>query len=112
MFVQIKGGNHMKLKVKNKKKFIRSLLFIIGGSVLFTFLIASQSLSHDEIDYKVVYVSQGDTLWEIAKQEKQNNTYYEDQDIRSIINDIKQVNQLGNCDLKKGQKLLLKEYGK
>ena len=33
--------------------------------------------------------------------------YYENKDVRDIVNNIKEINKLSNCDLSVGQKLLV-----
>ncbi|MBR1654085.1 MAG: LysM peptidoglycan-binding domain-containing protein [Clostridia bacterium] len=67
--------------------------------------IVNITYSRNDTSYKTIYVTQGDTLWTIATHEKEKNSYYEDDDIRDIIYDIKSINNLSVCDLKVGQKL-------
>ena len=61
--------------------------------------------SCNNIKYKTIYVTQGDTLWKIAEAEQENNSYYEDKDIRDIIYDIKNTNNLEISNLSVGQEL-------
>lgn len=99
----IKGEIHM--KIVDIKKFIRSMIFI-GALILFvSFIFVNKTLSHVETTYKKIYVSSGDTLWNIAQNQKSNNQYFEDKDIRSIIDEIKYTNQLTSSNLKVGQEL-------
>lgn len=92
-------------KIVNVKKFVVSttilfLLILLGGSAL-----VNATYSCNKIDYKTVYVTQGDTLWKIASEEKENNSYYKDKDIRDIIYDIKEINGLKVSNLQIGQEL-------
>lgn len=97
----------MKLKIVNLSKFMRSVLVILGITICIGLFINNISFSHTETTYKTVYVSNGDTLWSIAKEEKNSNSYYADRDVRDIVNNIKGINKLSNCDLSIGQQLLI-----
>lgn len=97
----------MKLKIVNLSKFIRSIVLILGIILCIGLFISNISFSHTEMTYKTLYVSNGDTLWSIAKEEKNLNSYYENKDVRDIVNNIKEINKLSNCDLSVGQKLLV-----
>lgn len=92
-------------KIVNAKRFILSstilfLLIFIGLSAL-----VNIAYSSNNVKYKTIYVSQGDTLWTIASKEQEKNHYYEDDDIRDIIYDIKKVNNLSRSNLEVGQEL-------
>ena len=63
------------MRITNVKKFIRSILIIMGIIFCLTLFINKSSLSHGEIEYKTIYVSEGDTLWNIAKSNQKNNGY-------------------------------------
>ena len=76
----------MKLKIVNMKKFIRSLVIVMLSSVFLLFIGLSNTYSKGEVRYKEQYIYQGDTLWSIAQQEVKQNKYYENEDIRIIIN--------------------------
>lgn len=96
--------------IKNKKKFVRAILLIIGISVLINLILVSKAFSHAELKYKTISVSSGDTLWDIAKAEQTSNTYYKNKDIRDVIEDIKEINNLKNCNLNLGQTLEIATY--
>ncbi len=96
--------------IKNKKKFVKSILIIIGIIVFANLLFADKSYSHQEVKYKTLAVVSGDSLWDIAKEERNNNNYYQGKDIRDIIQDIQDVNNLDNCNLKVGQTLNIPTY--
>lgn len=95
----------MKLKIVNLPKFIRSVIIIFSILIGIMFVISNKSLSHGDTQYKTIYVSQGDTLWNIAKCEKQDNPYFENKDIRDIVNQIKKINSLTNSNLVINQEL-------
>ena len=95
----------MKLKNRkiNKKRIIRNIIIlslIIIGCISFN----NTSLSRTQISYKTIYTSFGDTLWSIAKKEQKNNEYY-NKDIRDIIEEIRQVNNLNDTQISINQKL-------
>lgn len=100
MFAQ--GGN---MKRVNKVKFIRSTIMTIGLVIFIILLLTNISFSHTEIIYKEIAISSGDTLWNIAKYEKNNNAYFEDKDVRDIIAEIKYINNLNSSNLSIGDKL-------
>lgn len=95
------------MKIKNVKKFVRSILIILGIILSISLLISKASLSYKEIEYKTISVSSGDTLWTIAAYNQSSNDYYENKDIRYIINDIMKINNLENSSLTIGQELLI-----
>ena len=95
------------MKIVDKKKFIRSISIIIGLIIFIILLLVNTSLSHTEISYKQIYISSGDTLWNIAKYEQENNVYFEDKDIRYIIDEIKYINNLNASSLNIGDELTI-----
>ncbi len=95
----------MKLKITNKRKFKRIILLIVFGMLLILFFTLNNAYSNGEIKYKQEYIYSGDTLWTIAENEAKNNKYYENKDIRNIISEIKQINNIQNGELKIGQKI-------
>lgn len=102
---QNKGGINM--KIKNVKKFVRSILIILGIILVLSLVIAKASYSHGEKQYKSIYVSEGDTLWNIAKDNQKNNLYYKDKDIRYIINDLININKLNSSNIRVNQEILI-----
>ncbi len=95
------------MRIKNIKKFIRSILIILGIIFCLTLFISHGSLSHKETEYKTIYVSEGDTLWNIAKSNQLNNDYYKDKDVRYIINDLMKINNLNSSNINIDQELLI-----
>lgn len=96
------------MKIVNKKKFVRGIVIVVSV-ILFIVLvsISNISLSHGEVEYKDIYVSNGETLWSIAKSQLNTNAYYSNKDVREIIRDIKTINELNSSVLQIGQKLIV-----
>ena len=93
------------MRIVNKNKFIRSMSITIGLIIFIILMLANISFSHTEVSYKEIITSSGDTLWSIAKYEKNNNDYFENSDIRDIVDEIKYLNKLTNSNLSIGDKL-------
>lgn len=100
-----KQGYSKKNSSKKTKKYkiilcsaIVSLILIIG----ITF-----STSGSQICYKEKLIISGDTLWDIALEEKDTNTYFANKDIRAIMYEIKELNNLNNSNITSGEKLLI-----
>ena len=93
------------MKIKNLKKFIRSIFLILILFISILLLIGKACYSNKQVEYKVITVSEGDTLWNIAKSYQVNNEYYKGKDVRYIINDLIKINDLGNSNIKENQEL-------
>ena len=96
----------MKIKIVNKKKFIRSLLILVG-LILLMVLGMNRTYSKTEIAYREDYITKGDTLWSIAEKESMTNQYYKNRDIREVMYEIKEINHLSDGNLEIGQKILI-----
>ena len=95
------------MKIVNKKKFIRSMSLTIGLIIFLILILSNVSFSHTEVGYKKIAISSGDTLWNIAKYEKSNNLYFENKDIRDIVDEIKYINNLSTSNLSVGDELTI-----
>ena len=95
------------MKIVNRKKFIRSISITIFLVVFMIMILTNVSLSHSDIKYKKVAVSSGDTLWSLAKYEKSNNPYFENSDIRDIVEIIKTSNNLKTSNINVYDELLI-----
>ena len=93
-----------KLNVKRIMKLIVVMVILVITILLF---IHSTSLSFRDTQYREIYVCSGDTLWNIAKNEQQNNDYYKGKDIREVIFHIKKINILSGSELSINQKILI-----
>lgn len=92
------------MKIRNKRRFITmvTLLFLI---LLFIMMLNNKTYSTVEYGSKTIYVAYGDTLWKIASEQKENNSYYEGKNVRDILEDIKFTNNLSDSYIYEGQKL-------
>lgn len=95
------------MRIVNKRKFIRSTSITIGLIIFLILMLSNISFSHTEISYKKIAVSSGDTLWSIAKYEQNTNMYFENKDVRDIIDEIKYLNNLDTSNLSIGDKLTI-----
>ena len=62
----------MKIKIVNKKKFIRSMILLLTIIIL-ALLGINHTYSKTEVAYKEDYIIKGDTLWSIAEKERNTN---------------------------------------
>lgn len=93
------------MKIKNVKKFIRSILIVLGVIFILSLIIVKSTLSYTVRRYKTIYVESGDTLWSIASDLQENNAYYKGKDIRYIIGDLKEINNLNSSMVYANQEL-------
>lgn len=95
------------MKIVNFKKFILSSTLVIIMVLSILILVSNSALSFAPQGHTTVYVENGDTLWSIAQNQRENNAYYEGKDIRYIVKDIRKVNNLNDCNLSIGQVLTI-----
>jgi len=95
------------MKIVNVKKFIRSVSLVLAIIFLLSLIFAKATLSHKEVEYVKIHVSSGDTLWSIAKDLQSTNDYYKNRDIRDIICDIKNINNMESSNLYVDQELTI-----
>lgn len=97
------------MKIVNKRKFVKSVSIVI---ILISALIFFEKniYSKVEVTYKEDYIYKGDTLWSIAKNEIENNKYFENKDIRDVVRELKNVNNLSNSNLVEGKKIKIPVY--
>ena len=93
------------MKIKNIKKFIRGIFIVLGIIFILSLIIVKSTLSYTSKEYKTIYVKSGDTLWGIASDLQENNNYYEEKDIRYIIEDLKEINSLKSSTVYANQEL-------
>ncbi|MCI8760552.1 MAG: LysM peptidoglycan-binding domain-containing protein [Clostridia bacterium] len=96
----------MKIKIVNKKKFLRSCILLMG-IIIVAVLGINNTYSKAEITYKEDYIIKGDTLWSIAENEVNTNNYYKNKDIRKVMYEIKELNNIKNENLEIGQKIII-----
>lgn len=95
------------MKIVDMKKFIKSIGVILMLIFILSLIFTKATLSHKEIEYVEFYISQGDTLWNIACELQSNNDYYKNKDIRFIINDLKNINNIDSSTIYTNQMLLI-----
>lgn len=93
------------MKIKNIKKFIRGIFIILGIIFLLSLIFVKSTLSYTTKEYITIFVKSGDTLWSIASDMQENNSYYKGKDIRYIIGDLREINELKNSMVYVNQKL-------
>lgn len=93
------------MKIKNVKKFIRGICVVLGIIFILSLIIVKSTLSYTTKEYKTIFIKSGDTLWSIASELQENNNYYEGKDIRYIIDDLKEINNLNNSTVYINQEL-------
>lgn len=94
----------MRYKIVNRKRFITFITIVV---LLFTFTIVTSFnliLAHGytEPHYIEIQVSEGDTLWDIARQYGNENT-----DIRETIYNICHANNITASELKANQIIII-----
>lgn len=95
------------MRIVDKRKFARSMSITITLVIFIILILVNTSFSHVETRYKEVAISSGDTLWNIAKSEQSNNLYFENKDIRDIVYEIKNLNNLDTSNLIIGEKIIV-----
>lgn len=97
------------MKIVNRTKFVRTIsIFIILLGVIIIF--SKNTYSKGDIAYKEDYIYAGDTLWSIAENEIENNKYFENKDIRAVVNELKTVNNFSSSELYEGEKIRIPIY--
>lgn len=91
------------MKIRNKVKFIRSIAILVFLLIsLFNISIAKENQIETEI---ISYsVCKGDTLWSIAEEYKADK-----EDIRKYIHELKELNNLNDCNIIAGQTIKIKK---
>lgn len=94
------------MRIVNLNRFVRGIVIVFILLLLISVFISNKSLSYNSKTYKKIYVSSGDTLWSIAS-DLQNTNYFKGKDIRSIIQEIKEINKLSNSNLSVGDEIII-----
>ncbi|WP_282925876.1 cell division suppressor protein YneA [Helcococcus kunzii] len=97
----------MKFRVKDQKKFNRfiilSALLVILFTLFFTTM-GSHPFVEGKSEKKTITVDYGDTLWDIAKNVDS------DRDLREIIYEIKELNNIDESDIFPGDQIKVPTY--
>lgn len=97
------------MRIVNKFKFIRTCSILSILLILFI-IFSTHTYSKGEIDYKTEYICRGETLWSIASNERENNPYFENKDIRYVVNELQNINNLYNSNLIEGMQIKIPFY--
>lgn len=91
------------MKIVNKRKFIKSIITLIF-IIIISFICLSQIFNKEEIETTQIQytVSKGETLWDIAKEFKQDG-----QDIREYIYEVKKINNMTSSMIYEGQTITI-----
>ena len=100
----------MKLKIKNRKKFITSTSILLTILFILLSLLYNKTYSNTYTQYQEKIICKGDTLWTIAENEKNNNKYFDGKDIRYIVYEIQNLNNLKDNYLQIGDTVLVPTY--
>lgn len=84
----------------------RSLRVMLIFSFLFCCVYASATyLFKDPADTTTIIVQANDTLWDIAERQMPG------EDVRKVVKEIKQLNDLSDSTIYRGQELIVPELG-
>ncbi len=94
-----------KIRKRNREFFIEFLTYIIIGLLFYFILDYTFTPRHEDVPYtyKEIIVSEGERLWDIAEKESENNSYYENEEVRQVIYEIEQDNNINSNRIKAGQ---------
>lgn len=95
----------MKIKIANPLRFYCFILVLVCFSCLFTSLFFPSVRSKSELQFEVVYVNSGDTLWSIAETYKPDYV-----NLQQFMREIKTHNGMDNAMLYEGTTLLVPMY--
>lgn len=99
-----------KYKIVNKGKFCRFIVFLIILISIISIRLIDVAKTYadsylDKAIYQEVYIESGDTLWNIAKENVPKN-----KDVRKMIHDIQQMNNLNEEYLQVGTIIKIPNY--
>ena len=94
-----------KIKKKYYEIFIEIITYIIIGSLFYCILDYIFTPKHPQVSYtfKDYEIKTNERLWDIAEREIQNNSYYENEEVRQVIYEIEQDNNINSNRIKAGQ---------
>jgi LysM repeat protein len=88
-------------KKRNKKRFLKGIIILSMAFILFLQFIPTVK-SQSIVNYDKVTVCSGDTIWSIASEYIEEN-----QDVRKLVYDIRELNKLTSAVIMPGQELLI-----
>lgn len=99
-----------RIRIVNKYKFIKSITILICIFGMMICITNHKTYSNSEIKYKIEYVIKGETLWEIAEKEIQENAYFQNEDIQNVILELKEINHMTTSNLSEGMEIKIPIY--
>lgn len=96
----------MRIRITDFNRFIRSII-LIAMTIILLILLSNNAFSHEETKYKTIYVSSGDTIWSIAKDEIKENDFFKNSSTREVVYQIQNINQLSSSNIYIGQELII-----
>lgn len=91
--------NRKKLHMRRRRRrFFSSIFLLIIIGLTFTSVNSSIARGSESPHYIQVTVQTGDTIWKIAK-----NNANKERDIRDLVYEIREINNLSTANLKPGQ---------
>ena len=91
-----------KVKIVNKKRFFISIfLLLIVFILIFVITVYANETTKPDTEYKEYIVAPGDTLWDIASENRDGK------DIRTYLYKIKKLNEIQTSDISIGMKIKL-----
>lgn len=92
-----------RIKIMDYKRFIVSLFIAVSVVFLVFYISISASEQKDSFSKELTYyyVNYGDTLWDIAIENKGNK------DVRTYLYQMKKINDLKTSDISPGLKLII-----
>jgi hypothetical protein len=100
---------NMKRKTNKKNKVGGYGYFLVLAILVLSFGFNSNSLSKTEIKYEEFTIGSNDSLWNIASLVKENNINYNNKDVREIVYELKQINNLTSSDIYNNQVIKIPE---
>ncbi len=99
--------NTRKIRIRSKVRFIIFLTFLLlsAFALYLSLYKPTKAQSSNQIEYHQVYIEEGDTLWQLARE-----YVPERMDIRKFIEIVKKQNSLPSGDVRPGQIIQFPKY--
>lgn len=98
------------MKIINRKKFVRSIVILLIILIFILIIFINKAYSNSDIKYIEEYVVKGETLWSIAEKQVKENKYFYNKDIRNVVYDLKQINNMKTSEIHEGMKIKIPIY--
>jgi len=88
----------MKRKEQIRRRFFCAIFLVLVIGLSLSLFYSTMATGSEPLSYIEITVEQGDTLWELAQ-----DNLTENQDIRAVIYEIRELNNLSTANLTPGQ---------